>query len=47
MVYYIIDKFYRHWEFAAASAAAFILFVIILVFTLLGYLIVKKMDRDS
>lgn len=26
IVYYIFTKFYRHWEFASAAAAAFILF---------------------
>lgn len=34
IVYYIFDKFYSHWEFAKASAAAFILFIIILFITL-------------
>ena len=30
IVYYIFDKFYRHWEFTTASAAAFLLFLVIL-----------------
>ena len=33
IVYYIFDKFYRHWEFTTASAAAFLLFLVILFFT--------------
>lgn len=39
MVYYIFDKFYRHWEFARASAAAVILFGCILLLTGLQYLV--------
>ncbi len=35
MVYYIFDKFYMHWQFATASAAAFILFIIIFIFTII------------
>lgn len=46
IVYYIFDKFYRHWEFATAAAAAFILFIIILAVTLIQFLIIKAMDRD-
>ena len=38
IVYYIFDKFYRHWEFTTASAAAFLLFLVILFFTLLQFL---------
>lgn len=38
IVYYIFDKFYRHWEFTTASAAAFLLFLMILFFTLLQFL---------
>ncbi len=36
IVYYIFDKFYRHWEFTTASAAAFLLFLVILFFTMYG-----------
>lgn len=46
IVYYIFDKFYRHWEFSTAAAAAFILFIIILAVTLIQFLIIKAMDRD-
>ncbi len=35
VVYYIYDQFYGNWNFSVASAAAVVLFVIILVFTLL------------
>lgn len=38
IVYYIFDKFYRHWEFTTASAAAFLLYLVILFFTLLQFL---------
>lgn len=38
IVYYIFDKFYRHWEFTTASAVAFLLFLVILFFTLLQFL---------
>ena len=38
IVYSIFDKFYRHWEFTTASAAAFLLFLVILFFTLLQFL---------
>lgn len=38
IVYYIFDKFYRHWEFTTASVAAFLLFLVILFFTLLQFL---------
>lgn len=35
IVYYIFNKFYRHWQFSISAAAAFVLFVIILIFTLI------------
>lgn len=41
IVYYIFTKFYRHWEFASAAAAAFILFLIILSITLLQFAVVR------
>ena len=41
IVYYIFTKFYRHWEFSSAAAAAFILFLIILCITLAQFVIVK------
>lgn len=47
IVYYIFDKFYRHFEFAAASAAAFILFLIILFFTLLQFLFTRKQSKGD
>lgn len=45
IVYYIFTKFYRHWEFAIAAAAAFILFVIILILTLIQFFIAKRLER--
>lgn len=47
IVYYIFDKFYRHSEFAMASAAAFILFIIILAFTLLQFILTRKQSRED
>ena len=41
IVYYIFTKFYRHWEFASAAAAAFVLFLIILSITLLQFAAVR------
>lgn len=35
IVYYVFTKFYRHWQFSISSAAAFVLFIIILIFTLI------------
>jgi len=46
IVYYIFDKFYRHWEFADAAAAAFILFVLILVLTIIQFVFLKSMKED-
>lgn len=45
IVYYIFDKFYSHWEFSIASAAAFILFLIILIFTILQFIITRKKEE--
>lgn len=42
IVYYIFNKFYRHWQFSIASAAAFVLFIIIFIFTLLQLKVGKK-----
>ncbi|AFS79435.1 putative carbohydrate uptake ABC transporter permease protein [Gottschalkia acidurici 9a] len=42
IVYYIFNKFYRHWQFSIAAAAAFVLFIIILIFTLIQLKIGKK-----
>jgi multiple sugar transport system permease protein len=41
IVYYIFDKFYRHFEFATASAAAFILFIMILVLTIIQFVFTR------
>lgn len=41
IVYYIFNKFYRHWQFSIASAAAVVLFIIILIFTLIQLKISK------
>lgn len=45
IVYYIFNKFYRHWEFASAAAAAFVLFLIILLITLLQFSSVRIFKR--
>ncbi|WP_343338373.1 Lactose transport system permease protein LacF [Terrisporobacter petrolearius] len=45
IVYYIFDKFYSHWEFSIASAAAFILFLIILIFTILQFIITRRKEE--
>jgi multiple sugar transport system permease protein len=45
IVYYIFNKFYRHWEFAKASAAAFILFLIILSLTIFQFAVFKYMEK--
>ena len=42
MVYYIYDKFYGSWNFGVASAAALVLFLIILLFTGIQLYISKK-----
>jgi multiple sugar transport system permease protein len=42
IVYYIFNKFYMNWQFSVASAASFILLVIILFFTILQFYIAKK-----
>lgn len=42
IVYYIYNKFNRYWQFSIASAAAFVLFVIILIFTLIQLRIGQK-----
>lgn len=42
LVYYIYEKFYNEWEFGIASAAAYILFIIIFIFTLVQLYIGKR-----
>ncbi|MGV8145933.1 MAG: carbohydrate ABC transporter permease [Alkaliphilus sp.] len=42
IVYYIYEKFYMEWEFGIASAAAYALFLITFVFTLIQMYIGKK-----
>lgn len=42
IVYYIFNKFYMNWQFAVASAASFILFIIIFIFTIIQFRIAKK-----
>lgn len=42
VVYYVFDKFYGEWNFGVASAAAYVLFIIIFIFTLLQFYISKK-----
>lgn len=46
IVYYIFDKFYRHWEFATASAAAFILFVMILILTIIQFVFLRSSKEE-
>ncbi|MBS3678881.1 sugar ABC transporter permease [Ornithinibacillus massiliensis] len=42
IVYYIYEKFYNEWQFGIASAAAYILFIIIFIFTLVQLYIGKR-----
>ncbi|WP_017414304.1 carbohydrate ABC transporter permease [Clostridium tunisiense] len=42
IVYYVFNKFYMNWQFAIASSAAFVLFIIILTFTLIQLFASKK-----
>lgn len=42
IVYYIFNKFYMNWQFSVASAASFILLIIIMIFTLFQFYIAKK-----
>lgn len=42
IVYYIFNKFYMNWQFAVASAASFILLIIITLFTIFQFYIAKK-----
>ncbi|MBS4201201.1 sugar ABC transporter permease [Bacillus sp. FJAT-49732] len=42
VVYYIFDKFYGEWNFGVASAAAYVLFLIIFIITLIQFYINKK-----
>jgi multiple sugar transport system permease protein len=42
IVYYIFNKFYKHWQFSIAATAAFILFIIILIFTVIQLKISKR-----
>lgn len=47
IVYYIFTKFYRHFEFATASAAAFMLFLVIFAVTLLQFLLNAYRERRA
>lgn len=47
IVYYIFTKFYRHWEFAAASAAAFVLFLMIFAVTLLQFFLTNRRGKEA
>lgn len=42
VVYYVYQKFYEEWEFGLASAATFVLFIIIFIFTIVQLLVGKK-----
>lgn len=44
IVYYIFNKFYNQWQFSIAAAATFILFAIILIFTMLQFQVGKAME---
>lgn len=47
IVYYIFTKFYRHWEFASAAAASFVLFLIIFIITLVQFIVAKRLEREE
>lgn len=47
IVYYIFTKFYRHWEFASAAAASFVLFLMIFAITLLQFLFTSRSRREG
>ncbi|WP_218971036.1 carbohydrate ABC transporter permease [Alkalihalobacterium bogoriense] len=42
VVYYVYQKFYEEWEFGLASAAAYMLFIVIFIFTLVQLYFGKK-----
>ncbi|GAB2556622.1 carbohydrate ABC transporter permease [Gracilibacillus alcaliphilus] len=42
VVYYVYQKFYEEYEFSLAAAAAFVLFIIVFIFTLVQLIIGKK-----
>lgn len=42
VVYYIFEKFYGEWEFGLASAAAYMLFIVIFIFTLIQLYVGKR-----
>ncbi|MCI3922811.1 sugar ABC transporter permease [Paenibacillus sp. TRM 82003] len=42
VVYYIFEKFYAEWDFGVASAAAYVLFVVIFLFTIIQLYVGKK-----
>nr|WP_318540042.1 sugar ABC transporter permease [Terribacillus saccharophilus] len=42
VVYYVYQKFYEEWEFGLASAAPFVLFIIIFLFTIIQLIVGKK-----
>ncbi|QDP41910.1 carbohydrate ABC transporter permease [Radiobacillus deserti] len=42
VVYYIFENFYNNWEFGIASAAAYVLFIVIFIFTLIQLYIGKR-----
>lgn len=42
IVYYVFNKFYRNWQFSISSAAAFILFIIIFIFTVIQLIVGRK-----
>lgn len=47
IVFYIFTKFYRHWEFASAAAASFVLFLMIFAVTLLQFLFTGRHRREE
>lgn len=47
IVFYIFNKFYRHWEFASAAAAAFVLFLMIFCITLIQFAVAHRRKGDS
>ncbi|SDZ38667.1 multiple sugar transport system permease protein [Evansella caseinilytica] len=42
VVYYVYQKFYEEWQFGLASAAAFVLFLVVFLFTVVQLIIGKR-----
>ena len=44
IVYYVFDKFYMKWQFASASAAAFLLFMIIAILSIIQFRVGRRFN---